>query len=135
MNPKRVAKVQKALESQLEQGEQVLAEVAGYAARNMWQIILLIGPLGMALLGRYRNYVLTDRNIYVCKSNLLTGVPSKVLLKEPRSSGKLELTKTGLALGGQEPLYVGKVIRKRAGQLYEQAQQQPQAAPAAAPAT
>ena len=136
MNPKRVAKVQKALQSQLEQGEQVVGEVAGYAAKSMWQIILLIGPLGMALLGRSRNYVVTDRNVYVCKSNPLTGLPSKVLIKEPLSSGKLELTKTGLSLGGQQPLYVGALIRKRASAVYERAQAAPAGEPAeAAPAT
>lgn len=132
MDEKRRAKVQNAAEGLLEPGERVIAEVGGVAAKNVWGILFIGGPVGLMLLRRARNYVLTDRNIYVCRSSQGSGMPKEVLLKEPLASANLELTKTGLALNGKEQLFVGRIARQRTREFYELAQQQTAGAPAPA---
>ena len=121
MNDKRRAKVEAAAAGLLEPGEHVQAEVTGIDQRNMWPYIVMLGPVGLAAFQRYRDYIATDRNVYVCQTGL-SGLPKKVLAKRPLSEGQLELTKTGLSLDGDNPLFVGKVARKKARAFYEQAQ-------------
>jgi hypothetical protein len=121
MDEKRRAKIQAAAQGFLEPDERVTNEVAGIGARGMWQIVIMLGPVGLMLFRRGRDYIATDRNIYVCRTSSLTGLPKKVLAKRPLTDGRLELTRTGLALDGANQLYIGRLGRRKARDFAEHA--------------
>jgi hypothetical protein len=124
-------KWQDALADQLEPGERVVAAVRGTRAK-FWQLMLLYGWILLAIQGRYRAYVVTDRNVYVFKASAVsTYKVTELLHKRPLGAARVQFDGGYLTLDGQEESLVGMIgAGKRLGLAIAEAASRP-AAPAA----
>jgi hypothetical protein len=102
-------KWQEGLSEFLEPGERVEAATRGVRAK-FWQMALIFGYLIVALLGRYRTYVVTDKNVYVFQASAWSKYKvTKLVVKRPLDSARVEFQKGYLTLDGDNEAFVGLV--------------------------
>ena len=100
-------KWQEGLAEYLEPDERI--EAAARAVRaKFWQLALIMGYLVVAVLGRYRTYVVTDRNVYVFQANPWSKYKvTKMLEKRPLAAARVTFEKGYLTLDGEHESFVG----------------------------
>ena len=100
-------KWQQGLGEYLEPDERI--EGAARAVRaKFWQLALIMGYLVVAVLGRYRTYVITDRNVYVFQANAWSKYKvTKMLEKRPLAAAHVTFEKGYLTLNGEHEAFVG----------------------------
>jgi hypothetical protein len=102
-------KWQDGLNEYLEPGERVEAATRGVRAK-FWTIVLIFGYIVVALLGRYRTYVVTDRNVYVFQASAWSKYKvTKLLEKRPLDAASVRFHKGYLTLDGEHEAFVGLV--------------------------
>jgi hypothetical protein len=100
-------KWQQGLSQFLEPGERIEAATRGVRAK-FWQMVLIYGYVVVAILGRYRTYVVTDKNVYVFKASAWSKYKvSEQLAKRPLVSARVEFQKGYLTLDGDNEAFVG----------------------------
>jgi hypothetical protein len=93
----------------LEPGERVETATRGVRAK-FWHIALIFGYVTVALLGRYRTYVVTDKNVYVFQASAWSKYKvTKLIVKRPLDSARVEFQKGYLTLDGEHEAFVGLV--------------------------
>ena len=108
MDEKRKAKWQKAAGAILEPGERVVAVAVGQKAEGMWPILFLVEDIALPLLKRARGYLVTDRNVYLCRlSSMRSHGIEEVLEKRRRGEVPVQFHRNRLTLDGANPVYVG----------------------------
>jgi hypothetical protein len=125
-------KWQEGLSQFLEPGERIEAATRGVRAR-FWQMALIYGYVVVAILGRYRTYVVTDKNVYVFKASTWSKYKvSEQLAKRPLGSARVEFQKGYLTLDGDNEAFVGLVGPVKAqGIAIAEAASRPSDSPAA----
>lgn len=102
-------KWQEGLSQFLEPDERIEAATRGVRAK-FWQMALIYGYAVVAILGRYRTYVVTDKNVYVFKASAWSKYKvSEQLAKRPLGSARVEFQKGYLTLDGDNEAFVGLV--------------------------
>jgi hypothetical protein len=100
-------KWQQGLAEYLEPDERIEAASRAVGAK-FWQLALIMGYLVVAALGRYRTYVVTDRNVYVFQASAWSKYKvTKVLEKRPLASARVAFEKGYLTLDGGHQSFVG----------------------------
>lgn len=108
MKEKTREKWQKAAAEFLEPGEQVQAAARGVRAK-FWQLALIYGWLVIAIQGRYRTYLVTDRNVYVCKAGAMTKYAiAEVLDKWPLGAVEVKFAGGYLTVDGDHETFLGR---------------------------
>ena len=132
MDEKSRQKWQEAVGEYLEPGERVEAGTRGIETK-MWQMALLYGYVLMAVMKRYRAYVVTDRNVYVFQASALkTYKVNELLEKRPLGQGRVEFDRGYLTLDGAHTSLVAKwgPVKKRGLAVAEAASRSATASPA-----
>lgn len=107
MKEKTKQKWQQSLSEFLEPGECVQAAARGVRAR-FWNLALLYGYVLLAVMKRYRGYVVTDRNVYVFQASGLTKYKmTEVLLKRPLGAAHVEMNGAYLSVDGEHESFIG----------------------------
>jgi hypothetical protein len=134
MKEKSRQKWQEALSGHLEPGERVEAAARGIRAK-FWQVALVLGYIPLAVMKRYRAYVVTNRNIYVFQASSWSAYKViQVLEKRPRGQARVAFNGGYLTLDGAHESLVGFFgPGKRLGLAVAEAASRP-AGSAAAPA-
>ncbi len=93
-----------------------------------------MGYIVVAVLGRFRTYVVTDRNVYVFQASFWSKYKvTKQLEKRPLASARVEFEKGYLTLNGEHETFVGLAgPAKRQGTTLLEAARSASGAPAAA---
>jgi hypothetical protein len=108
MTDKMREKWQEAVSEYLEPGERVVAGTRGIRAK-LWQMMLIYGYLTVAVMKRYRAYVVTDRNVYVFQASALkTYKVTKLLEKRPLGEARVVFDHGYLTLDGTHEALVAK---------------------------
>jgi hypothetical protein len=131
MTDKMKEKWQEAVSEYLEPGESVVAGARGIQAK-LWQMMLIYGYVTVALMKRYRAYVVTDRNVYVFQASALkTYKVTKLLEKRPLGEARVVFDGGYLTLDGTHRSLVAKwgPMVKRGVAVAEAASQPSAAAP------
>jgi hypothetical protein len=125
-------KWQDRLSAHLEPGERVEAAARGIRAK-FWQVALVLGYVPLAVMKRYRAYVVTDRNVYVFQASSWSAYKvTKVLEKRPRGQARVEFRSGYLTLDGDHESLVGLFgPGKRLGLAVAEAASRPATASAA----
>ena len=104
MENKRVGKWQERAGAVLEPGEQVTAAATG--TTGGWVFWLL--PEISWFRDHARAYLVTDRNVYVCRlSSTRYGEVQDVLEKRPLGTARVEFSRGRITLDGGNPVFVG----------------------------
>jgi len=120
MNETQRQKWQRGASGILEPGERVELAVNGWASQSMWKTAMMFGFIGLTVAGRGRVYLITDRNVYLCRTHRAKGfTATSVLDKRSLADARLGFAKKRVSLDDMNHVYVGWLpsAKRRAEQL------------------
>lgn len=96
----------------LEPNERIEAVAAGapaFRGLSWLPTVAFLPRLLNRMLNGGRVYIVTDRNVYVCRTGARGTTPTEVLAKRPLADARLDFKNEALTMDGDNPLAVGPV--------------------------